>query len=189
MDNSSEFEYVGFWKRILTAVIDIAVAFVIFIITARLVTYANEMRTIIPLLIRDVLYVGFWVIMVKRFGGTPGELILQMRVVNKNGQFISLLSALFRTLPIIIILLNRLLLVNHAYSIIPESTEPENINDLLRAHGGIYGVIDAYLGYIHIPDYGAILFDKKKRSLHDFVAGSFVITKKSYKHVNSLKVS
>ncbi len=80
MDKSLEFEYVGFWKRILTAIIDIAVAFVIFIITARLVAYANEMKTIIPLLIRDLLYVGFWVIIVKKLGGTPGELILQMRV-------------------------------------------------------------------------------------------------------------
>jgi uncharacterized RDD family membrane protein YckC len=187
MENSIKFEYVGFWKRILTTIIDLVAAFVIFILSSHLVAIANELRSIIPLLIRDILYMGFWVIMVAKFGGTPGELILQMRVVNKNGQFISLLSALFRSLPILIILLGKVLYVNHAYSNIPVFTDAENINVLLRAHGGIYGVINAYLGYIHIPDYGAIIFDKKKRSLHDFLAGSFVITKKSYKHVNSLQ--
>ncbi len=51
----------------------------------------------------------------------------------------------------------------------------------MNEYGQPFAMVAMVLGLSVYADIGAVLFNRKKRALHDFIAGSYVITKKSYR--------
>lgn len=68
----------------------------------------------------------------------------------------------------------------NSYIELPNELTFLEIGKLSQQFGGIYLILNLILGMFIYADIGAILFNKKKRALCDFIAGSYVITKKSY---------
>ena len=51
----------------------------------------------------------------------------------------------------------------------------------MNEYGQPFSIVAMILAYAIYLDIGVILFNRKKRAVHDFIAGSYVITNKSYR--------
>jgi len=102
-----------------------------------------------------------------RLGGTPGKLLLSYRVVDQEGQFLTLPACLKRHFHILFFLVGCSLFVNAVYS----EFLTENVFFILRLCGILLVLL--ILDFISIMIYG------RWRTFHDLFAGSFVVTNTS----------
>ena len=110
-------------------------------------------------------------------------MLLRMRVVNKEGRFISVGAALLRDIFGILSGVLSYLSRAHVFATLPASEIPQRfaeISQLVRTYGGIWPTIRLVFGVVVYADLFVILLNRKKRALHDFIAGSYVVTKRSY---------
>jgi len=89
--------YIGFWKRVLATFLDVLVigipaAIVYWIFNSLAVSLHSE----IPIIFQYLLFLVFDIFMIVRFGGSPGKLILKMRIINEQGNYPTLKEALIR---------------------------------------------------------------------------------------------
>jgi uncharacterized RDD family membrane protein YckC len=182
-DRTSGFVFVGFWKRVLAALIDAAIGWAFMPITISLMRWCVEHRNILPEILWSLAWIVVWLWLVVRFGGTPGKLIIRARIVNAQGQFLSWGRAVLRIVPTLIISTNSLLKMAAAFSRYPDSAPHSSIveiSHLMNEYGQPYSTLAMVLGFFIYIDIGVILFNRQKRAIHDFIAGSYVITKDSY---------
>jgi len=92
--NMSDAHYGGFWMRFVAAILD----GIIIGIPANILSFALVAPTGIVSLsyVVNVLVVVFVIYMDGIKGGTPGKLILGMRIVNEHGNFIGIPGAILR---------------------------------------------------------------------------------------------
>ena len=93
-------------------------------------------------------------------------------------------------IPTIVISLNSLLQFYSAISRHPSSWPPPTsfmeLGRFIAEFGQQpYTFIATLFGFFVYIDYGTVLFNKKKRAVHDFIAGSYVITKASYESMTA----
>jgi len=121
--------------------------------------------------------------LVVRFGATPGKFVIKARIIRNNGKYLNWGQAFLRMLiPGIIISINSHLLEWHAITTCPSGTHVNSFMEMgrvLNKYGQPFTAIETFLEIIIFIDILVILFNKKKRAIHDFIAGSYVITKKS----------
>ena len=187
MDITSKFEFAGFWKRVLAALIDAAIGWSLLPITLPMMFWCFRHRTIVPNLLFSVVWTVIFLYLVVHFGGTPGKLIVRLRIVEKSGNFLSWKAAIMRIIPYIIISLNSNLQMHTVLHNFPGFVGTPSFFELgnaLNEYGGIYNILATIFGLFIYVDVGTILFNKKKRAIHDFIAGSYVITKASYLKTN-----
>jgi uncharacterized RDD family membrane protein YckC len=84
-----ELVYVRFWRRVVAKVLDILVTGIPIAIAYTVATHASvRLGSIIPFLIYIVVAVFSVAYITVRFGATSGKLILKMKIVNKDGNYI-----------------------------------------------------------------------------------------------------
>ncbi|MDO8526736.1 MAG: RDD family protein [Deltaproteobacteria bacterium] len=174
-----QLEYVGVWKRLLAYLVDIVIFLPLLPLSKFLLLYSFQHRTILPQIVMGLMMLSFWIFVTTKFGGTPGKLLLKLRVVNDDQNFISFFDSFLRVLPWIAISLVSYLELHYAISSITWISTVKSYDDaakILSATKSIYGKI---LGVLVLIDLLVIIFNDKKRSLHDFIAGSYVVTKSS----------
>ncbi len=184
-DRTNEFVFVGFWKRVLAVAIDGIIFFPLFFPVSRLVgTWAYEYRTVMPTILWFLLNTSFFIVLVVRFGGSPGKLLIGVRIVDAGGRFLSWTRALRREVfPLLLIGLTGILVLWKVVATFPDDlphTTGLERGELWYSYGQPFAMIYDVLGFAIFADIGIILFNKKKRAIHDFIAGSYVITKDSY---------
>jgi uncharacterized RDD family membrane protein YckC len=181
---TNEFVFVGFWKRVLAALVDAAIGWGFMPITMPITIWSVEHRNILPEILWMVLWTAIWLWMVVRFGVTPGKLAIRARIVTARGTFLSWRRALMRIVPGLIMSLNSFFQMETAVSRYPESISRFSFLEvgwLLNEYGGPYTTVAAVLGFFVYADLGVVLLNRQKRAIHDFIAGSYVITRDSYK--------
>ncbi|MCH7920353.1 MAG: RDD family protein [Planctomycetes bacterium] len=187
VDRTDEFVFVGFWKRVLAALIDAAIGWAFMPITMPLMTWTITHRNIVPGALWSLVWTTVWLWLVVRFGGTPGKLIIRVRIVDARGTFLSWGRAIRRVIfPSLIMTINSHLQMWKALSTYPDSTPHSSfleIGELMNKYGQPFAMITMVLGLAIYADIGVVLFNRKKRAFHDFIAGSYVITKKSYRNL------
>jgi len=179
IDNTKQFEFIGYDKRFFAATIDAAIGVALSIVVMSIIKpYAGLIYS--QFLVNLLLAIS-WLLLIVKYGGTPGKLLLRIRIVNKQGTFISLSFALLRLLLIFLVIINSLLKYYHAFAGLPLSEKPQTLH-AIRTYGGVYNTIGTFLFVLFLIDVGIILLrnNKKNRAIHDFIAGSYVITKESY---------
>ncbi len=189
MNKTEEFVFIGFWKRVLTKLIDAAISWIFIPITMPLMYWEIKNRSIMFTTTFSIVWTLIFLYLVVKFGGTPGKLLIKARIVNKNGDYLDWKRAILRALPAIIISINTVLLlynVANSYVELPMKLTFLELGKLYQQHGGMYNKLQTIIGLFVCVDYGAVLFNKKKRAIHDFIAGSFVVTKKSYLETKNL---
>jgi len=183
MDNTKQFEFIGYDKRFFAATIDAAIGVALSIVVMTIIKpYTGIIYS--QFLVNMLLAIS-WLLLIVKYGGTPGKLLLRIRIVNKQGTFISLSSALLRLLLTFLVIINSLLKYYHAFAGLPLSENPQTLREIfhaIRSYGGVYNTIERVLFVLFLIDVGIILLrnNKKNRAIHDFIAGSYVITKESY---------
>lgn len=86
-------EYAGFWIRLLAVIIDFIAIIVPVGVVEFILSYFG-FQSVAYLI--SLFVVGFFIWIEGKLGGTPGKLLLGLRVVNNKGKYIGIPNAIFR---------------------------------------------------------------------------------------------
>ena len=145
-------KYAGFWIRLHAIMIDL-------IILAALDAIINSFYLGIELnYLIDIFLLSYFIIMPPFYGETIGKKICNIKIINKNGKYISLTQSIIRFLPFII----TIFLNNYQFSLISNS-ESFMINILII--------------FFYLAEISSLKDSFSKQSLHDKLAKTYVINK------------
>jgi uncharacterized RDD family membrane protein YckC len=163
-----EIEYVGFWKRVLAFLLDAIIFSPIVFLYMRYDRYFLENRLVFPVLLYLILPCFFQVFLNVKYGGTPGKLIVGIRIVDCDGHYISLMQSIYRVSPQIIASI--LSIVGDFF------ISGEQIKRIIT-------LIEGAITWFYFIDVLVIVFNKKRRAIHDYIASTYVVTKQSMREV------
>ena len=174
--------YAGFWSRLGSLFLD----FLIVIPFTGLILYINSLGlnnyfiTVIPGLAFSLWY---HVYLVKKHGGTPGKLIVGIKIININGEKVDWKEAILRHIVLFGITLISVFVMIRAIGLADESqymslTWMQKNQYLMGLSPVLYSV---YTWLSNIWIYGeliVLLTNKRKRAIHDFIAGTVIVKSK-----------
>src|SRR6267142_2180473 len=76
--------YIGFWRRLAAHLVDLAI-FLPYALLSSWFVYRSKEGFVISQIAGLIIAVLFEIYLVKRFGGTPGKLLLKMRIAKVDG--------------------------------------------------------------------------------------------------------
>lgn len=172
--------YAGFWPRFAALLLDLLVMSPLFI----LVWWGNEHFRLF-----DVYYFlpgtlfGLWygVYLVRRFGGTPGKRLMKLRIVKVGGESVTYREALLRYLPEWVMgigtslagIVAVLSLTDAQY--FAATTFIERSQVVAEAMPSWNGPVTIALNIWVWGEFLVMLTNKKRRAIHDFIAGTVVV--------------
>ena len=174
--------YAGFWKRLCAAIIDILVW-----IPLAFIFYYIQSINIITATIAAGIYSFFFsiysVYLNYNFGGTLGKLAIGIRVTKPNGKKIDLKEALLRSSVDIVFALLVASIQVYAISRVDSDTFLKSgYIERIRLTTSLFPEYSKYTDILSNVWYWSemivLLLNKRKRALHDFIAGTVVIHKK-----------
>jgi len=181
LTNTKEYEYVGFWKRFIATILD----FLIFIPVTYypqmyVYLYSYQSRNILPQIMLTILIIFLCTLFIVKWGGTPGKLILKIRIKDNEGKNLSVYRALLRQSIGILLCIFTLLQMNNTINYISINEIPTNVQDIAKLnikYSSGYKIIFSFISILYFIDPITIVFNKRKRAIHDYLAKSFVIKK------------
>lgn len=164
-------DFIGFWKRVLATILDLLIILIPAVIVYWIFnSLAVSLHSEIPIILEYILFVVFDVFMIVRFGGTPGKLVLKMKIVNQQGNIPTLKEALIRNIFRIISTIFSMIVGVSLYDLTVISTT-------LNLWAPLATDLSKILGLIMLVDYLFVAFTPRKRALHDMMAGTYVVDK------------
>ena len=171
--------YAGFWRRFGAYWID----FIIFLPVGLIAIWLFGQSQSAPsnwLLPGVAIGIWFHVYLVKRYGGTPGKLLLRLRIARVDGTAVRYREALLRYLPLLV--MGALLAAAVAIASW-ELTETEYMNlSWKERHVRLTQLAPYWYQPIFVlaemwtwSEFLVMMMNKKRRALHDFLAGTVVI--------------
>lgn len=172
-------EYAGFWRRFLAYWID----FAFFIPVMLLAYYAGEKSKLFNLYwFAPGLALGlfFHVYLVQAYGGTPGKLIMKTRIAMVDGAPVTARAATVRysvlfvlsALQTLGIVLGTLAMSDEHYFSLSYLARAQRTVELAPAW---YSAVAIFVQVWVWGEFVSMLFNKKRRAIHDFMAGTIVI--------------
>jgi uncharacterized RDD family membrane protein YckC len=170
-------QYGGFWRRFAALWLDILVlspVALIFVWLDAQTRYAQA-YFVLPNLILGVFY---HVYLVQRFGGTPGKLIMRLNITRLNGLPVGRKEAFLRYLPELV--LSVWIGIGTAYASFDLTDADQALSYMDRAQRRAnlipgFGAIQVLNSIWVWSELLVLLTNKKRRALHDFLAGTVVI--------------
>ncbi|OAM91592.1 RDD family protein [Termitidicoccus mucosus] len=178
---SAELRYAGFWKRFgamwLDALFLLPLVLVVFWGNSRFRLF--QMYYLLPGFAVGAFY-GIY--LVKRFGGTPGKLIAGLRITKLDGAAIGYREAVLRDAP------GWLLSLALSIGLAVAASRMSDVEYLSLTFVERSRRLKEFVPSWHQPlqmlqtiwiwgEFVVLLTNKKKRALHDFIAGTVVILK------------
>jgi uncharacterized RDD family membrane protein YckC len=149
-----------------------------------IIRWAFAERAILPMLALDVVPMLGLLFLLARFGTTPGYFVTRCRVIDAKDGFPGWSRSLIRYSPAIIgFVVSNLRL----YAVFRTGSAPlalDSLDDLVfivKEYGEHYSSIDAVLMAFSLIDTTVIFFNRRRRAIHDFMAGTYVVTDASWK--------
>jgi uncharacterized RDD family membrane protein YckC len=173
--------YAHFWQRFCAMLIDAVVLLPLGVCIA----WVSSMSRIanVALLVPTALFsLWFYVHLVKCHGGTPGKLIMGIRIAKVDGSAIGYREALLRhAVSFTFEIIEAVAMMVAAYSISEASFEALTFGNRPEVLQGQFPDFFKYLVYVQgVWGWGELLVmltNKQRRSLHDFIAGTVVLRK------------
>lgn len=157
----NDFIYFGFWKRVLMRIIDIGIIFIPFGLLYRFAVHESiQLNSIVPYILMWIVTSAYYVLTLSIFGGTPGKLILKAKVVDHSGNKLSFYKSLLRS---VFYILYAVIMI---FAFSSSNFKPINAP---------FDVIADLIGVVTIASDLVVLFNRRKKALHDYIAGSVVI--------------
>jgi len=174
--------YAGFWHRIGALLLD----FVIVYPYVLLLEYINGLSrlgffyTLVPYLAFFLIY---HVYLVKRYGGTPGKLIVGIKIVKKNADDADWQAAIMRYIITFSLLIFGVIVMISALNLIDDTTflnlTFQGRNKYLSELNPVISKVQIWLTAIWVySEFIVLLTNERKRSIHDFMAGTVVVKSK-----------
>jgi len=173
--------YAGFWKRLCAGFAD---AFIIMPLAFLFIWLEGFDRTlsIIITIPSSILFAMYNVYFNARFGGTPGKLAVGIRITKPDGSRINWSEAWKRSS--VDLVFAAIVLIVDVWGL--TQVDPEDYaslgwmerTQLVMAHAPAwYGAISIHQQVWIWSEVVVLLFNKRKRAIHDFIAGTVVIQK------------
>jgi uncharacterized RDD family membrane protein YckC len=176
-----DFNYIGFWKRVLATLIDCLIIVPIWPLTLLFQKYGFIHKNILPHVLMSLVWYSIVVFLVTKYGGTPGKLLLKFRIVDKNGNYLNWKKAVLRYLPLMSITIITIFQYAYAFRFMPDiqgNIKLLEMGRLVKEYSGPFQLLSTLVSLFYCADVIVIACNKKKRAIHDFLADSFVIEKK-----------
>jgi len=185
--------YAGFWRRFGAFWMD----FVIFGSLNLAFSYINELGrlnafyTFIP---QELAFFIYNIYLIKIFGGTPGKLLLKVKVIKKNGEKVGWREAILREIVIWVLnLLITCLTFNYLLSITDAGflsiDSNEQFEEMMKTAPFDFYFLFLIMNIWIWSEFIILLMNRRKRALHDYIAGTVVIKKKYEKIAEQIAVA
>jgi len=181
IESNGERVYAGFWRRLCAAIVDVLLMIPFAWLYMWLMGYGGAM-TIVAFILYLFLPPMYSVYFNARFGGTLGKLAVGIRITKPNGTRIGWLEAWKRSSVDIVLIFPFLAVsiwtimqadINQYASL---SLQEQML--FLHQHAPSWNWVVGALGHIWFwSELLVLLTNKRKRALHDFIAGTVVIKK------------
>jgi uncharacterized RDD family membrane protein YckC len=180
--------YAGFWRRFGAFWLD----FLVLLPLAGLNRWGTDhyrmywVYDYLPLVLFSLFYNVY---LVRRFGGTPGKLILRLQIKRTDGTAIGYREAILRYLPeclanvagslgmVLAAMAMAMAMTDADYFALPYHDRIAQLTALRPPWTG-YATIAASV-WVY-SEFIVMLTNEKRRALHDFIAGTIVIVRASY---------
>jgi uncharacterized RDD family membrane protein YckC len=176
---AGEFVYAGFWRRFGTYWIDAAIFLPLTGITYFL---GEKTRLFFAYWFIPGLLIGlfFHVYLVKRYGGTPGKLILKTRIALTNGDPVSTKAALLRySVLFLLSAFSSWALVTGALAMTDEHyfslSYLAKMEAIVSRAPPWYNVVVVLTQIWVWSEFISMLLNKRRRAVHDYMAGTVVV--------------
>jgi len=185
-------EYAGFWKRFGACWIDIVILFPVMLLSL----WGCEQLRLFQLywLVPGTLIgLGFHVYLVKTYGGTPGKLLLKIKIAKVDGSDVGYKEAVLRYVVLFVCsLASSIALV----LVTLEMTDAQYFSMawmerqayMVDNASSWYNVANIIMNIWIWSEFIVMLTNKKRRALHDFIAGTVAVHKPSLNKPNQHNV-
>lgn len=173
--------YSTFWRRVGAQLLDIVFILPVLALCVALGALGRGAYFVFVVLMW-LLNFGYYIYLVKRFGGTPGKLILGLRIVQLNGRPVSYQQATLRyivflflsTCSFLALVLGALAMTDADYASLDWHHRNAGLVALAPSwYPWVERLIDLWtLGLLIV-----MLTNSERRTIHDFMAGTVVIRK------------
>jgi uncharacterized RDD family membrane protein YckC len=177
--NSAELQYATFWQRFLAYWIDVLVVLPMAAIPYLL---ADKTRFFYMYWLIPGLAVGlfFHVYLVKRYGGTPGKLLLKTRIALVDGSRVTTTAAGLRyAILFILSALSSIALVMSTLSMTDEMYFSlgyvARVQQMVELAPSWYPMVSVLVQVWVWSEFITMLLNEKRRAVHDFIAGTVVV--------------
>jgi uncharacterized RDD family membrane protein YckC len=175
----SEMLYAGFWLRFFAGCIDFAVLLPPMAVSLYF-EQKSRMFHLYAFLPTLVVWLWFHVYLVERYGGTPGKLLLKIRIAMADGSQVTLKAAALRYGAVFAlsglsswaIILAALSMTDEMYFSLSYMERNRKLVEM--APSWYFMAIMAMETWLLIG-FLTMMFNKKRRAVHDFMAGTVVI--------------
>lgn len=172
-------EYTGFWRRFGAYWID---ALVFLPVMAIMYFFGEKTRLFYLFWFIPGLLIGLWfhVYLVHRYGGTPGKLLVKARIAMVDGSPVTIKAAVMRYLVLFILsvcssvalLISTLSMTDDLYFSLRYIARTQKMVEMAPPW---YGLVNILMQVWIWGEFVTMLFNKKRRAVHDFIAGTVVI--------------
>jgi uncharacterized RDD family membrane protein YckC len=175
--------YAGFWKRLAAAIMDsllmIPLMFIVHITQSISIT-----SSIITLVVSSLLFSAYVIYFHYRFGATLGKMAVGIKITCPDGTQINLKQALLRSsveicLSLIAVTAQLIALKYADPEIYLNAGFTDRAKYILLLYPAWYSLVSTLSQIWWWSEFIVLLFNKRKRAIHDFMAGTVVI-KKAY---------
>ena len=182
IDGMTESIYAGFWSRFGSLLLDFLFILPVLAMTLYLNGLGKNMYfyTIIP-----NLAFGLWynIYLPKKYGGTPGKLVVGIKIIRLNGQPINWREAILRHIVLFILtILSSIMFVSCLLS--ADDSIFTNLSwmgqsQYLMTLSPVFFTVYTWTTNIWIySEFIVMLTNKRKRAIHDFIAGTVIVKAK-----------
>jgi uncharacterized RDD family membrane protein YckC len=176
--DAENFEYGGFWRRVGASVLDSLIEAPLVILLFVLFNYTRNAYLYYALpSVAFNLFFNIW--LVRRFGGTPGKRILNMRIAMTDGSPVTVRAATLRFLPMLVLaLLSLTAMIQTTYSLGPgfESLSyVGKLGEMGKLAPAWNNFVTGFMYIWWIASAITLAANRRKRTIHDFIAGTIVL--------------
>ncbi|MFZ5643212.1 MAG: RDD family protein [Bacillota bacterium] len=161
--------------RIISSFIDWLIVLIIIFLIEKSLSVISDIDGLYIELLRIVVIYSFTTFLIVKYGGTPGKLLLGIKIIDINGKYLTTGKAILRQVFSLILEIIAIYIIFVAAYAIKYNT----IGDpgyIIAKTMILYIPILLFMP-IYLLDYIFILFSNKNRAIHDYLADSIVIYK------------
>jgi uncharacterized RDD family membrane protein YckC len=187
LEGISDNLYAGFWPRLGSSLLDSLFTMPVIL----LIQYVNGLDkdvyfyTCVPGLIFELWY---YIYLVKQHGGTPGKLVAGITIIKLNGEPIDWKEAILRHIVLAVLALAGIIITISALRQIDGATylsyswwqKPQYLTLFSPLAFTIYGWATNIWTW---GEFIVLLTNKRRRALHDYIAGTVVVRKQYLKEI------
>lgn len=190
LEGVEESIYAGFWIRLVSLILEVVILipYILLKLYVDGLGYSITYYTVLPELL---FYFWFRIYLVKKYGGSPGKLIVGIKIIKLDGSDVTwreaILRELFSFLDTVFVSCIMVVALSYANKEIYMSLDWFKKQDyLLGLFPSLSRIHNVFNNFWFWSELVVLLFNKRKRAIHDYVAGTVIIKKTYLKKMRDL---